>query len=244
MAGQMLPIGGFDRGGVVLDSNPFSLQPNQLSDCLNVRFHNNVVSKITGEQQFLSTGANNPRTLVHWEQPVSEYYVFTASDGTTRRITASGTIENITKGVGGTAEPLDTSSDANYLASLFNGGFTYLVSDGVNIPQYIQASGTASGELRDLPNWNYGSQFSSVIPRVLRPFRNVLVAANMRYTATGSGAITYAPGTIRVSNQAAPGAIPTLWDPISNSADTASEFEISETSGIVDLVPFLSLIHI
>ena len=94
-----------------------------------------------------------------------------------------------------------------------------------------------------MPNFNYGDQLTSVVPRVLRPFRNVLVAANMRYQTTG-GQIVYAPGTIRVSDQAAPGAIPSNWDPFQNVSDTGSEFEISETSGIVDLVPFQNSLFI
>ena len=244
MAGQQLPIGGFETGGLVLDSNPFSLEPNQMSDCLNVRFDNKTVSKILGEQQFLDLGSNNPRTLTHWKQPVSEFYVFTGDDGRTRRIDAVGNITDITRGIGsGIALPLASTSDASYTASLFNGGFTYVVSDGVGVPQYIQASGAAAGELRELPNFNYGTDFTSVTPRVLRPFRNVLVAANMRYQ-TQFGQVIHAPGTIRVSDQAAPGAIPSNWDPFENVSDTGSEFEISETSGIVDLVPFQNSLFI
>ena len=236
MAGQQIPVGGFHTGGVVRDSDAFSLEPNQLSDCRNVRFDNGAVSKILGEQEMLSLLGATPRTLVHWSQPVSEFYVVTNSDGTTTRYTASGQAEVITKGAGGTAEPLATTN-AIYTASLFNGGFTYVVSDGVNIPQYIQASGPVSGELRDIPGWNYNPVFSSVIPRIIRPFRNVLVAANMRYTAATDGSITYAPGTIRISDQAAPGAIPISWDPQANASDTADEFELADTEGIVDMVP-------
>ena len=62
---------------------------------------------------------------------------------------------------------------------------------------------------------------SAAIPRVIRPFRNVLVAANFRYTATSGGAITYAPGTIRVSDLAAPGALPT-WDPVAATGSTSA----------------------
>ena len=235
MAGQMLNIGAFDEGGIVLDSDPFSLQPNELSGGRNVRFDNRSVSKIAGEQQFLDLGSMNPRTLTFWEQPVNDYYVFTASDGTTHRVNASGTISEITKGVGSTAVPLATTGE-NYAASLFNGGSTYIVSDGVNVPQYIQAS-TTTAELQDLPGFNYDATYSSVIPKVVRPFGNVLVAANLTYTTAGTGAITYAPGTYRVSNQAAPGGIPT-WDPLLDSADTAEDADASETSGFVDLIPF------
>ena len=94
------------------------------------------MSKILGEQEMLSLVAATPRTLVHWSQPVSEFYVVTNSDGTTTRYTAAGgASDEITKGIGRTPEPLATTN-AIYTASLFNGGFTYVVSDGVNTVSY------------------------------------------------------------------------------------------------------------
>ena len=241
MAGQQLTVGNFDTGGIVLDSNPFSLQPNQLSGGRNVRFDNGTVSKIAGEQQLLSLGSHNPRTIEFWEQPVNNYYVYTADDGTTHRVTANGTTSEVTKGVGSTAVPLNVGANSNLATSFFNGGATYVVSDGVTVPQYLQAAATTV-ELQDLPGFNYGDAYSSVIPKIVRPFGNVLVAANLTYTASSGGAITYAPGTYRVSNQAAPGGIPT-WDPLLDSADTAEDADASETSGFVDLVPFQNVLY-
>ena len=110
MAGQMIPVGGFDEGGIVIDSDPFSLQPNEWSGGRNVRFHNRAVSKITGEERLLSLGTHNPRTLTHWQQPVSEFYVFVGDDGRTRRINASGTITEITRGTGSVPVPLTTTN--------------------------------------------------------------------------------------------------------------------------------------
>ena len=45
MADQMLPVGGFDKGGIVVDSDPFSLQSIEWSNGRNVRFDNRSVSK-------------------------------------------------------------------------------------------------------------------------------------------------------------------------------------------------------
>ena len=236
MPGVQKPIGEFQTGGVIRDSDPFSLQENQMSDCRNVRFDNHAISKILGERDMLDITGSTPRTLIHWSQPVSEFYVVTNSDGTTTRYPASGVAQDITMGAGSTPVPLSTDPNAIYTASLFNGGFTYIVSDGVGVPQYIQASGPAAGELRLLPNFNYDPAFTSVTPRIIRPFRDVLVAANMRYVATG-GEISYAPGTIRISDRAAPGSIPTNWDPFADDSNTAEELELAETEGIVDMVP-------
>ena len=235
MADQILPVGNFDKGGLVVDSDAFSLQPNEWSGGRNIRFDNRSVSKILGEQQFIELPNLSPVTVRNWVQPVNEYYIMTMSDGTTRRVGVSGTVENVTKGIGSTAEPLATVN-ATYTTSLFNGGYTYVVGDGVNTPQYIQSVGATSTELRDLPGWNYDTAtHSSVIPKVIRAHRNVLVAANFTYTAASGGAITYAPGNVRVSDLAAPGAVPT-WDPIAPGATTASDFELSDTDGVVDMV--------
>ena len=238
MAGQMLPVGNFDKGGVVLDSDAFALAPSEWSGGRNVRFDNRSVSKISGEQELIDLGNANPDSLTHWKQPLSEYYVFTATNGSSHRASADGTVDTITKGAGGTPDPLILNNDrSNLHASLFNGGFTYLVADGVQIPQFLQANATTA-ELADLTGWGYDSTtYSSVVPQVIRPFKNVLVAGNLQYTNAGTNAITYAPGTIRVSDLAAPGALPT-WDPSGDDSTTADEFELSETDGIVDMVSF------
>ena len=239
MADQMYPVGNFDQGGIVIDSDPFALSPTEWSGGRNVRFDNRSVSKIAGESQLLNLGTLSPTTIVNWRQPVAEYYVFTTNAGTTHRVTAGENVTEITKGIGGTPDPLDTTDNANTHASLFNGGYTYLVADGVNVPQYIQAAGTVATELQDIPDFNYDTAtYSSVIPRVFRPFRNVLVAANLTYTNATTNAITYAPGTIRISSIAAPGAIPTNWDPAAADPGTAEELEISDTDEIIDMVSF------
>ena len=50
MGDVMLPVGDFANGGVVIDSDPFSLAPNEWSNCRNVRFDNRAVRKIAGEE--------------------------------------------------------------------------------------------------------------------------------------------------------------------------------------------------
>ena len=59
----ILPISGFQEGGVVRDSDPFSLSLVEWSDCRNVRFDNRVVSKITGEETMLTLDNANPCLL-------------------------------------------------------------------------------------------------------------------------------------------------------------------------------------
>ena len=178
----------------------------------------------------------SPVSLTYWRQPNNIRYVYQTNNGRTYLNNATGTDTEITKGVSTTRDILTTTSLSG---GLFNGGATYIVNDGTQIPQYINAigSGVNAQELVDIPGWTFDSAlFSSVTAQVLRPYRNVLVAGNLTFTATG-GAITYAPGTIRVSNLAARGEMPT-WDPQIAAATTADEFELATNDPVIDMIPF------
>ena len=236
MADANLPITGFEKGTVIKDSDAFSLSPIEFSDVRNVRFDNRSVSKISGEASIRTLSNTTPVTLTYWKQPNNIRYVYQTADGNTYLNNATGTDSRITKGASSTAIPL--AANAQYTGGLFNGGATYIVNDGTNIPQYINAigSGTATQELVDIPAWAYdASIFPTVRAKVLRPFRNVLVAGNLTYTDTSS-AITFAPGTIRVSNVAERGVLPT-WDPNLAAANTAEEIDLSTNDEIIDMIP-------
>ena len=235
------PIQGFEKGGVVIDSDPFSLGELEWSNCRNVRFDNRSVSKMSGETILRTLSNPNPVSLTPWQQPTITRNVYQTSTGRTFLDSGSGTDSEITKNVSATAEPLapKNNHDTQYTGGLFNGGATYIVNDGTNIPQYINAagSGIAAQELVDIPAWAYDSAiFTSVRPQVLRPYRNVLVAGNLRFTQTNNQ-IIYAPGTIRVSNLAARGVLPT-WDPNLPGATTADEFDLATNEEVVDMLPF------
>ena len=233
----ILPIQGFDTGGVVIDSDPFSLGQKEWSNVRNVRFHNRAVSKISGEMMMRTLGNTDPVALTYWRQPNNLRYVYQTSNGRTYLNNATGTDTEITKNItGASAEPL--AANAVYTGGLFNGGATYIVNDGTNIPQYINAigSGIAAQELVDIPGWAFDSAlFTSVTAGVLRPYRNVLVAGNLTFNAATG--ITFAPGTIRVSNLAARGQMPT-WDPQLAAATTADEFELATNDPVLEMIPF------
>ena len=247
MGDQMYPVGNFDQGGIVIDSNPFSLSPTEWSGGRNVRFDNRSVSKITGEEVHgRPVGTGRIRSIL--PLPVvnnptfATSYIYIDSTGQVRRILGPSTASSdVSQGTN-----LSNAPVGKYKASLFNGGLTYVVCDGVTTPKFAQpilgyydtVGETFNTGLEDLPNWDYDSTFSSVIPQVIRPFRNVLVAANLIYTRAANGAVTRAPGTIRVSSIAAPGDIPQNWDPASASPGTAEEIDLADSSPIVDLVSF------
>ena len=239
----ILPIRGFQQGGLVMDSDPFSLSFTEWSDAKNVRFHDRVVSKITGEETIKTlTGGGDPVTLTYWRQPTIIRYVYQTDTGRTFLANATGNDVEITKGFSATAEPLATG--VQYTGGLFNGGASYIVNDSVNEPQYINAtgSGTNTQELVDIPNWNYGDAFTTVQANVLRPYRNVLVAGDFTFTRT-NGNVVYGPSTLRVSGVVAQGNLPT-WDPAANAITTEDEQELSTNDPIIDMAPLQDILVI
>ena len=203
MADQMLPVADFERGGVVIDSDPFSLAPNEWSNCRNVRFDNRSVSKISGEILLTATSAT-PRELIYWQQPGSspDRYVYVDNTGIVRTklagVTTDAALNSTTLSLGNRID-----------LELFNGGATLLVNDGVSIPKFIHSpdvgtQGATTAALVDFDNsWNR-TGFTTTRAAVVRPFRNVIMAGNLSFV-TSTNQNVYGPSTLRVSNVAARG---------------------------------------
>ncbi len=222
-------------GGLVSDSNPFTLADNEWSDMNNVRIHNRAVSKIAGEAQLLTTD-NEPRHSQFVNgYDTGKYYYYIDTDGLTHRINASGSEAEVTKGVGGTKTPLTTG--VQYQMNPLNGGYVLQVNDGNRTPQYITSvgSGTDTTELTDIPGWSYNTAYTNVMAAVIRPFKYVQVAGNITQTVTADNSVERNAGTIRISNLAAPGNLPT-WDPTLSNATSADELELTENGEVIDMV--------
>ena len=234
MADQMLPITGFENGGVILDTDPFAINLNQWSDCRNVRFDNGSVSKITGERQATTLSATPNGELIYWQQPGS-------SPDKWMYVDTNGILREKVLGVA-TDEAFNTTalSRTNRIdLNLFNGGATLIVNDGSGAPYFVHSAdvaGAASSQSlqRNSSGW-VRTGFSGTSASVVRPFRNVLMAGNLVFT-NASGAI-YAQSTLRVSNLAARGAIPN-WDANYAGATTGDEFDLATNSPIIDMIPF------
>ena len=241
MAKLKSTIGGFDRTGVALDSSSFALADSVLSGGRNVRCDNGTVSSIPGEVSAFATTGLTPITMTYWNQPTTALYMFTDSTGATHQVTAAGAVTIRSAA----ATSLTTTGNIN--ASLFNGGATYIVNDGVgsSVAGSLGAPyfASTSSNLTPLPGWIFGSTFDRVRAQVIRPFRNILLAANLRLRRASDMQIISAPSTIRVSNFAANEDLPT-WDPSVNSDAIAGEFALSTNSAIVDMLPFQDSMYV
>ena len=224
-------IRGLGTKGVIMDTAAVLLDPSSFTNARNVRFDDGSVKKITGEVQILPDLSSNPVFGIHWPRPDTRYNIYADSNGRVFRINQAGNVSQIS----GATLP---SSDARWQGSLFTGGYAVVINNTVQTPQYVLYTGAGGAEetsLTDLPGWNYEGNVSSLTAQVVRPLQNVLIAGNLRRTI--SGVVHRQPGTIRISNRAAPGSVPQSWDVNLPTADTAAAFELSQTEDIIEMLP-------
>ena len=151
------------------------------------------------------------------------------------------------------------TADSIWQGLLFNGGFSAIFNDGSGNPVAIRIDDrtlptTSDTDLNDirtgfstLRGWEYtysttdGTQIPGVTSgtvmtdaAVMGEFGNTLIAGNLTLTV---GSTSYeAPGTIRISSRAAPGALPATWEPGAlGEASSADELELSITSPITSI---------
>jgi len=220
------PIEQLGKGGLNTDLPPMIVPQNTFTDVLNVRFDDEAVSTITGESIY-RTVSIAPDYGIHWRRPDQGYNIF-AKDGNVVRVDAAGNQSTMYAGTGGSY----TNSD--WQGTLFNGGYAIVLNNGRTTPIYcLYGDINADSAFLPLPNWNYSAGLT-ITAKVVRSLNYSLVAANLTIANSTTGVTTYAPSTVRVSAQAATGAIPTEWQP-TTATDTADEFEINATSPILDM---------
>jgi hypothetical protein len=135
----------------------------------------------------------------------------------------------------------------SFQSSFFAGGYSYIINDGYHTPHYLQAALGSYNvpTLRELPGWDFQREINNthIGCKVIRGYKNVLIAGNLSEYAIDPSTNAVAlsptksfPGTIRISESAVAGEIPTVWE-TGLTTDFADEFEISTTSAIQDIVP-------
>lgn len=237
---------GFGKAGVVRDTPSVILPPSTFSNARNVRFHDGVVSKITGAEQVFPPLADQNGTLLtdveflrYWPNPNIPFWLY-ATDQNVYITDANGNVQYINQG--GVAY----SQAGRWGQSLFVGGYALILNNTLDTPQFLndsQGDGT-SLQLADLPGWNYsvGNLSNVVRAGVISSFGNVLIAGDLTITSTDSDTSTVTttrlPGTVRISSRAAAGAIPQSWTPGElGDTSTADEFELSDTSRVITMAP-------
>lgn len=80
---------------------------------------------------------------------------------------------------------------------------------------------------------------------VIRSYGNSLIAGNLTESKASDGSlIRRLPGVIRTSDVAAPGNMPTNWNPFRNGANTADEFTLSGTGTVTDMAEMQGVMYV
>ena len=82
---------------------------------------------------------------------------------------------------------------------------------------------------------------TSVTAGVIRAYGNLLVAGNLREDGGAGRTLT---GTVRTSDVAGPGQIPTNWNPFMNGVNTADEFILASTGTIQDMAELQGVLYV
>ena len=158
MAGQIIPIDDIASAGVVKDIPAVSLKENVFTDALNVRFRDNAVRKMLGEQAINTPFSDSIIYVAFWDTPNlasgTGYYIVVTNNG------SSDTIHAIKNDGNQTTHTLRTSvtQGGTYQHTLFTGGFAFIINNGIDRPFYVlDAPGNtnvASLDMFELPGWD------------------------------------------------------------------------------------------
>ena len=256
---KLIPIIGVDQVGIIRDTPAHALPPNAWSDGRNIFFKDGTVHKRPGTvRAFPDIDANVDLRIAHlayWPNPDQRVYVEVVRDtrdGSAtddqfifRILTAEGNRIDVNIPAGATI-PIGNIADRDWQTSLFAGGHDLIINNNRFAPGYIDRTDngtTVSFDLRQLLNWDYNPPATpadtALAARVIRGVGNRMLAGNLtRYDNSDDSIVTNFPGTLRVSSFPADlGLVPATWNPADTANPGADEFEISNSSPIVDIVP-------
>src|SRR6056300_166303 len=158
MASQIISIDDIASKGVVKDIPAVALKENIFTDVLNIRFQSNAVRKMLGEQAIITPFTESIIHVAFLDTPNltagTGYYIVVTNNG------SSDTIYAIKNDGNQTIKTLKSSLTQGgvYQHTLFNGGFAFIINNGIDRPLYIlDAPGNtnvASLNMYELPGWD------------------------------------------------------------------------------------------
>lgn len=220
----LVPVPAVGAQGINRDTEAILLPPNTWSDGRNVRFDNKSVQKIAGHTSILDT-TTEIQSLIYWPRPTAPRYIY--ADATTlNQLLADGTSASLNP------TGFTFNAGGNWQTSLFNGGYTVIANNGIDRPHYISFGNEGQNfqtSFQPLPDWP-----STLAAGVVRSYGNLLIAGNL--TDRSGALVSFQPGTVRISSQAAPGSVPTSWTVGPELLTTADEFELSTGGTVQEIV--------
>tara|TARA_A100001015_G_scaffold10811_2_gene12987 strand:- start:6207 stop:10457 length:4251 start_codon:yes stop_codon:yes gene_type:complete len=229
--------------GVVKDTPPIALAPNIFTDVRNVRFKDGAIRKMEGELLLNNIADELTGSLSHgkvryfaaWQdpnlQPTGCYYIFVVDLLNNNIIVGQkvyiqdhlGTKRDITPSTLNSGNGFTFTTDG-WMHTLFNGGFTFIINNGIEKPHYIKDTPGNTNinniVLAELPGWDsynvaqttHSDTFSTGDSNVFDLGQKVDFAANSisvtgTTTKNAQGGSPAGSGTVNGTNFV-PGALP------------------------------------
>ena len=132
---QIVPLEGIDKLGVIKDSPASTLPPGAWTDARNVRFDDGAIRRMKGQLPiFVGHGLGDIQHIAYWENPNKRCYVVINREGNRDYIYLVGI------GGGGpevsTRSTVSFSPSENWTSTQFNGGYSFIVNNGIEAPHH------------------------------------------------------------------------------------------------------------
>jgi len=213
--------------GVIYDTDPRNIPDNAWTSIRNVRFIDNAVEKSKGESSVYTTPAIDPQWLLPVQTDSSYYWVYPSL--TKCYVTDGTTNTNITRQTSSVDVDYSATADIGWNGGAIGG--VPIINNGVDDPQMWTPIGTST-KLQSL-TWSSGTTWSSEskVARVIRPFKQFLVALDI----TSGG--TRSRQEIRWSHPADSGTVPSTWDETDTTKDAGQHFLDENGGSLIDCLP-------
>ncbi len=199
--------------GVNADLSAHELPINAWTDALNIRFLDGSVSAAPGYQQIYDPPSVVPYHVLPVNVAGARYWVYAGSG---KIYAVNGTTHtDLTRGSGG-----DYTGSGNGWTSCSLSGIPILNAGNIIDPPQSWDLNIANN-FGALANWP-----ASTYAKVMRSFKNYLVALNITKTTTNY------PYMVKWSHAADPGSVPSSWDPTDATKD-AGEYDLATGGDII-----------
>ena len=156
MPNEIIPITDIASAGVIQDTPSFALPPNAFSDVQNVRFRDNAVRKMTGEELLLRDIPleNRPSTegdiryVAYWPSPSGARYIVIDDYFVRVWNLTTNPVQELAHQFHPQMTPPNLNRDWQH--TLFNGGFHIILNSTVDTPLFINDDLIVN----DLPGWD------------------------------------------------------------------------------------------
>ncbi|NIS77750.1 MAG: hypothetical protein GTO00_09090 [Deltaproteobacteria bacterium] len=215
-----IPFHNLGLVGIIRDQAPHELPPEAWSDGEMVRFQDNKVIRMQGQEQLFGTPNHAPYALMPVRTVNDLFWMYMGLTDVSV-VDTSGTHTEITR----TVTPGDYTGTASDIWTGVNFNGIPVISNNVDVPQMWNTP-LVSNDLTDLTAWP-----ASTTCKVMRSFKNFLIALDVTKPG-GREALM-----VKWSHSADPGLVPDSWDETDATKD-AGETTLAETSGFVqDCLP-------